>query len=96
MIREKNIVKQANELIGKTFKEICKPDELDKYDNSKNKGLLGYLIEEQVFGLKRNSKRESDLPNLEIKTSECYRRKTDGKFSSKSRLVLGMINVNYS
>lgn len=89
---EKDIFKTARELVGQKLGDIDKSGWLNK---GANKGRVGNMIQEDFFGIKANSSRESDFNyhNIELKVTPILKKKTVG-YSSKERLVLGMINYN--
>ncbi|MCF7932548.1 MAG: hypothetical protein K9K93_05190 [Acholeplasmataceae bacterium] len=64
-----------------------------RLDNAHNKGAFGHLIEEGFFGYALNSNSEPDFieADLELKVTPFVKNKS-GKFVSKERLVLNMIN----
>ncbi|MGD9963849.1 MAG: Sau3AI family type II restriction endonuclease, partial [Candidatus Izemoplasmatales bacterium] len=76
--------------IGKSFYEI---DKLSILDEEGNKGALGHVIEENVFGYSRNSNQEKDFPEagMELKVTP-YKKNKNGTYSAKERLVLNIIN----
>ncbi|PKK94379.1 MAG: restriction endonuclease, partial [Tenericutes bacterium HGW-Tenericutes-5] len=82
-------IKQFN---GKPFKEF---DINKRLDNSRNKGSLGQIVEEGIFGYEINSDSRPDFEELgiELKVTPIKKNK-DGTFSSKERLVLNIINFN--
>lgn len=87
-----SIVAYSNLLTGKTLDEVVTLP--GKVENLKNKGDLGRLIETHFFEIDP-SNQQIDFPEagLELKVTGLLR-KTDGSFSAKERLVLGMINFH--
>jgi DNA mismatch repair protein MutH len=85
------IEKLGEEVIGKTLGEIS--DSKYNLNNSKNKGGIGVLMEENVFQYKTNSDKNPDFTRagIELKTTSIKKNK-DGTFSAKERLVLNIIN----
>jgi len=84
------IVEKAQELEGVALKDI---DQKGWLKNTSNKGAIGNMIQEDFFGIPANSKREADFNfhDIELKVTPIKRKRGEG-FSSKERLVLGMIN----
>jgi DNA mismatch repair protein MutH len=87
-----SIVSYSNSLTGKSLDEVVTlPGEVE---NLKNKGDLGRLIEAHFFEIDP-SNQQIDFPEagLELKVTGLLA-KSDGSFSAKERLVLGMINFH--
>lgn len=87
-----SIVAYSNLLTGKTLDEaVTLPG---KVENLKNKGDLGRLVETHFFEIDP-SNQQIDFPEagLELKVTGLLT-KSDGSFSAKERLVLGMINFH--
>ena len=84
------IVEKAQELEGLALRDI---DQKGWLKNTSNKGAIGNMIQEDFFGIPANSNREADFNfhDIELKVTPIKRKKNEG-FSSKERLVLGMIN----
>lgn len=59
-----------------------------------NKGSIGQIIEQGLFGLPNNSRSEADFPGLgiELKISGIKKLKKSKEFSAKERLVLNVID----
>lgn len=79
--------------IGKSIEDIMK-EEVVTIDNSGvNKGGLGQLVEQYLFGIQNNSESEPDFmpAGIELKVTP-YKRIKNGKLSAKERLVLNIIN----
>ena len=69
-------------------------EEVVTIDNSGvNKGGLGQLVEQYLFGIQNNSESEPDFmpAGIELKVTP-YKRIKGGKLSAKERLVLNIIN----
>lgn len=100
-----SIEKYAQELIGKTFSQICEQDKEpilkfkessnyeDDHENRNRKGGLGELIEERFFHYKSNSesKPDFDKAGVELKVTP-YRVNRNGTLSAKERLIITMID----
>lgn len=80
----------SEKYIGKSFEEI---DKLLILEEEGNKGALGHVVEENVFGYSRNSNADKDFPEagMELKVTP-YRKNKNGTYSAKERLVLNIIN----
>jgi DNA mismatch repair protein MutH len=87
---KEKIMMISESCIGKSFYDI---DKLAILDEEGNKGALGHVIEENVFGYSRNSNQEKDFPEagMELKVTP-YKKNKNGTFSAKERLVLNIIN----
>lgn len=89
-LTEEEILAIGKSVLGKTFGEIGYHQEKS---NANSKGQLGTFLEEEVFGYTPNSDSGSDFKyaGIELKLTP-YKKNKDGKYSSKERLVLGIIN----
>ncbi|MBR3210846.1 MAG: restriction endonuclease [Bacilli bacterium] len=78
--------------IGKTMNDILK-EELVSIGDIDNKGGLGQLIEQYLFGIQTNNESEPDFmpAGIELKVTP-YKKIKGGKLSAKERLVLNIIN----
>ena len=78
--------------IGKTMNDILK-EELVSIGEIDNKGGLGNLVEQYLFGIQTNNESEPDFmpAGIELKVTP-YKRIKGGKLSAKERLVLNIIN----
>ncbi|MDX9960406.1 MAG: Sau3AI family type II restriction endonuclease, partial [Aliarcobacter sp.] len=85
-----SIIKYAKKLINKSLREVCK-EEL--FENEKNKGGFGQLLEKYYFFYEPNSENSADFKEvgLELKTSPIKKLKRQD-YVSKERLVLNIIN----
>lgn len=82
------------DLEGKTLREVAESIVgSDGIERLRSKAGVGHFIEEEYFGLKRNSTAAPDIAHLEveIKTSALKRGK-DGKLRVKEPLSLNIIN----
>lgn len=83
--------------IGKSINDILNEKVItieDKKDNDYlNKGGLGQMVEQVLFGLQTNNDSEPDFAKagIELKVTP-YKKLKDGKLSAKERLVLNIIN----
>lgn len=104
-----SIEQYAQKLIGRTFREIIESDaarnslilrestgsyeQVEEYDQKKNKGNLGQIIEEKFFHYACNNDRRADFheAGVELKVTP-YKINPNGKFVAKERLILTMID----
>lgn len=83
--------------IGKSINDILNEKVItieDKKDNDYlNKGGLGQMVEQVLFGLQTNNDSEPDFTKagIELKVTP-YKKLKDGKLSAKERLVLNIID----
>lgn len=102
----KSIERYAQQLIGKTFADICNEDEMlmemavretadykVSHENKKRKGGLGELIEERFFHYRCNndSRPDFDKAGVELKVSP-YKMNKNGSIAAKERLIITMID----
>lgn len=65
------------------------------YTNSKAKGQLGNILEQNYFGYKPNSNQEADFPKVGIELKlTCIDRKKDGNYRAGERLSI--TNISYT
>lgn len=85
-----DILEASKEIEGKSLSQI---DLSGWLSNGGNKGRIGNMIQEDYFGIPANSDRGADFIHhgIELKVTPVKKLKRSG-FSSKERLVLGMIN----
>jgi len=96
----------AQRLIGKTFFEICKEDDMKQamvvretsnyevnHENKKRKGGLGEIIEERYFHYQCNndSRPDFDKAGVELKVTP-YKINMNGTYAAKERLIITMID----
>lgn len=86
-----SIVKEVNKYIGRTFDSI---DVHNRLADNRNKGRLGEIIEEGIFGYSINPKPAADFEYLdtELKTTGVIKSKKKG-YRAKERLAI--CNINY-
>ena len=80
--------------IGKSINDILNEEVITIEDkNYPNKGGLGQMVEQFLFGIKTNSDSEPDFmpAGIELKVTP-YKKLKDGKLSAKERLVLNIID----
>ena len=85
----------AQSAIGKTFKEIIDSELITIENNKIQKGGLGDIIEEALFGIEKNTESEPDFidAGIELKVTP-YKRNKDNTLSAKERLVLNIIDYD--
>ena len=81
--------------IGKSFREISDAELMAFGEDKTQKGSLGGIIEENLFGIEQNNESEPDFidAGIELKVTP-YKRNKDNSLSAKERLVLNMIDFN--
>lgn len=80
--------------IGKSINDILNEEVITIEDkNYPNKGGLGQMVEQFLFGIQTNSDSEPDFmpAGIELKVTP-YKKLKDGKLSAKERLVLNIID----
>ena len=80
--------------IGKSINDIMNEEVITIGENNiSNKGSLGQLVEQFLFGMENNSDSEPDFipAGIELKVTP-YKKIKGGKLSAKERLVLNIIN----
>lgn len=79
--------------IGKSFREIRDAELITIEDERVQKGSMGGIIEEYLFGIEPNGESEPDFidAGIELKVTP-YKRNKDNTLSAKERLVLNMID----
>ncbi|WHY79043.1 Sau3AI family type II restriction endonuclease [Neobacillus sp. WH10] len=87
---EQQIFDVAKELVGRKLGDLDKSGWLKR---KKDKGSIGNMIQADFFGIPANSIKGADFGHhhIELKVTPILKKKKVG-FSSKERLVLGMIN----
>lgn len=92
---QKRLLHKAQSIIGKTGYELNALGTFDKTqgDNAKNKGYLGNIIQENVFGLSPNNTTEPDFidERLELKVIGVRKHK-NGTWVAKERMVANIID----
>lgn len=101
-----SIEEYAQGLIGKTFSEVCKEDDINQsmvvkeianyevnHENKKRKGGLGEIIEERYFHYKCNSdsRPDFDKAGVELKVTP-FKINKNGTYAAKERLIITMID----
>lgn len=100
-----SIEEYAQELIGKTFNQVCEDDIMTElmvretadyktsHENKNRKGGLGELIEERYFHYQCNNDSRPDFEKagVELKVTP-YKINKNGTISAKERLIITMID----
>jgi DNA mismatch repair protein MutH len=101
-----SIEKYSQRLIGKTFSDICKEDDMKQsmvvretlnyevsHENKKRKGGLGEIIEERYFHYQCNndSRPDFDKAGVELKVTP-FKINRNGTYAAKERLIITMID----
>lgn len=89
----------AQKLIGKSFQDIIDDEEsilqegASDYENKRNKGNLGQIVEEKFFRYACNSSSDADFreAGVELKVTP-YKKNPNGSLVAKERLILTMID----
>lgn len=102
----RSIEEFAQQLIGKTFGDVCEEDDIretnvvrniENYEishaNKKRKGGLGEIIEERFFHYQCNndSRPDFDKAGVELKVTP-YKVNKNGSLAAKERLIISMID----
>ena len=90
---KEELLEKAKEAQGKKFKDL---DKTGLLSNSKNKGGLGQIIEEGLFGMPINNRAEPDFAwlGVELKVTPVKLVDNGKRYSAKERLVLCVINYH--
>lgn len=90
---EEEIAFISQSAIGKSFREIKNTELITVEDGKIQKGSMGGIIEEYLFGIEPNGESEPDFidAGIELKVTP-YKRNKDNTLSAKERLVLNMID----
>ncbi len=100
---KQNLEKEAKKMIGQSFYDLIKNNShnqqifhnnLKKYTQSKNKGILGIIVEEMYFGFQRNTSSEADFKQVGVELKVSPYELIKDKTKVAERLVLSKINFN--
>lgn len=93
----KDIERHAQQIQNHCLREylLGLQNNVEAIQNKLNKGQLGQLVEEVLFGYKPNSRKEADFKDagVELKVTPLKQLK-NGNLTIKERLVLSIINFN--
>ena len=92
---EKELLEYTSNIIGKTFKEIDSEHLLDNATLTRQKGLLGHVVETGFYKYPINNDSRADFENLDIELKVTgYVKNKNGTLRAKERLVLSKIDYN--
>jgi len=79
--------------VSKTIRELVKDETLQKYYKSRNnKGWVGNSVESDWFYIPNNSRKEADIPHLNLDIKVTPIKYTRNGWSAKERLTLNLFN----
>lgn len=92
---KEELLEYTKNIRGKTFKEIDSEHLLDESKSSKNKGVLGQIVESGFYKYPLNNNSAADFEELgiELKVSG-YIENKNGSLRAKERMVLSKIDYN--
>ena len=92
---KEELLEYTENIKGKTFREIDSENLLDKSKSSKNKGVLGQIVENGFYKYPLNNSSKADFEELgvELKVSG-YIENKNGTLRAKERMVLSKIDYN--
>ena len=92
---EEELLDYTSNIVGKTFKEIDSEHLLDNTTLTRQKGLLGHVVETGFYKYPINSDSKADFEELDIELKVTgYVRNKNGTLRAKERLVLSKIDFN--
>ena len=92
---EQELLEYTSNIKGKTFKEIDSENLLATASLTRQKGLLGHVVETGFYKYPRNSDSRADFEELDIELKVTgYVKNKNGSLRAKERLVLSKINFN--
>lgn len=88
-----SIYEHAKRLEGHTLRDVVKECDKEHAARTNRKGSFGQIVEEGYFNLDNNSESRADFyeVSIELKTTP-MKRLNNGKYTSKERLILSIIN----
>ncbi|MEP9852959.1 Sau3AI family type II restriction endonuclease [Staphylococcus aureus] len=85
----------ASKAVNKKIKDLVTNETVQKYyANTNNKGWIGNAIESDWFKVPNNSRKEADIPYLDLEIKVTPIRETKKGWSAKERLVLNIFDFN--
>ena len=85
----------AKKAVNKRVRDLVKKETLFKYYNNKqNKGWVGNSIESDWFNIPNNSRKEADIPYLDLDIKVTPIRLTKNGWSAKERLTLNIFDFS--
>lgn len=92
---EKELLEFTSDIVGKTFKDIDSENLLENESLTRQKGLLGHVVETGFYKYPRNSDSRADFEELDIELKVTgYVKNKNGSLRAKERLVLSKIDYN--
>ena len=92
---EEELLKYTSNIVGKTFKEIDSEHLLEHTTLTRQKGLLGHVVETGFYKYPINSDSRADFEELDIELKVTgYVKNKNGTLRAKERLVLSKIDYN--
>ena len=92
---EEELLEYTKNIVGKTFKEIDSEHLLDNATLTRQKGLLGHVVETGFYKYPINSDSRADFEELDIELKVTgYIKNKNGTLRAKERLVLSKIDYN--
>jgi len=85
----------AKKAVNQRVRDLVKDETLLKYyDKKNNKGWVGNSIESDWFSITNNSRKEADIPYLDLDIKVTPIRLTKNGWSAKERLTLNLFDFN--
>ena len=92
---EEELLEYTSKIVGKTFKEIDSEHLLDSAALTRQKGLLGHVVESGFYKYSINNVSKADFEELDIELKVTgYVKNKNGTLRAKERLVLSKIDYN--
>lgn len=95
---EQSILECAKNLVGKNLEDIFEAEVIEEiiiYNEEKNKGGYGQIIEKYIFGNSPNSDINPDFPcGIDCKVTPLYVKKSNQEIAVKERLSCNKINFH--
>lgn len=92
---EAELLEYTSKIVGKTFKEIDSEHLLDSAALTRQKGLLGHVVESGFYKYPINNISKADFEELDIELKVTgYVKNKNGTLRAKERLVLSKIDYN--
>lgn len=92
---EEELLDYTSNIVGKTFKDIDSKHLLDNASLTRQKGLLGHVVETGFYRYPINSDSRADFEELDIELKVTgYIKNKNGTLRAKERLVLSKIDYN--
>ena len=92
---EEELLEYTSNIVGKTFKEIDSEHLLEHTTLTRQKGLLGHVVETGFYKYPINSDSRADFEELDIELKVTgYVKNKNGTLRAKERLVLSKIDYN--